>query len=894
MSDSVELTSSLIGQRNERMLKLKKLKSLGIDPFPARSVKEYPQAEITEHYETHAEKTVTLAGRITSRRDHGKIVFMDLTDQTGKIQLYIKDDTIKSDLSKSILGWEELELLDDGDFIQATGTVTKTQRGEVSLLVTGIVLLTKSLRPAPRKLLDKEQRFRRRYLDIMVTPGIKERFERKAKFWAANREFMKMNGFIEVETPVLEHVTGGADARPFITHHNDLDQDFFLRISTELYQKRLIGAGYEKIYTLAPNFRNEGISDEHLQEYYQLEWYWAYADYNEGMQLTKEMFRYVANEVYGTTKFSTRGHSFDLADEWQTIDYAGIIKERFDVDIFNDSDEKIAKVIEKEGVDLSSGHVNRNRMIDNLWKLIRKTLSGPAFLINEPMFMSPLAKAKPDNPLVTERFHVILAGSELGNGYSEKNDPLDQLQSFLDQQSLRDSGDDEAQMLDVDFCEMLEYGMPPTCGYGHSERIFWFFEDITAREGTIFPQMRHETEEITKEIYPELFTETNTMPESRFVVGQITEIAMHPNADKLLVCKVNVKRSKPSGTTFPNVLQIITGAHNIRVGDYVPVALEGAKIETMKGKDGNALVITHRNMRGVKSEGMLCSAKELGLGTDAEGIMILDPEKYAGKEGQEFVFKNSDTPEQPEKDSSSSSSNSPKDGEVLQIDPTVSKSFPGFKVGYAVVKNIKIEKGSHLKSEIFTTFRDEITAKVRGQYSTPAEVKKIASISQIRDMYKAFGADPDSTLNSAEALIRRIVAGKDLYNVNNLVDSYNIKSIELGLPMAAYDYDAVSKPIILRYAKENETMYKIGESEPETAKSGSLVYADQKGVICLNLNYRDSDRTKITNDTENVILFIDGYPGIESSTIEKALQELTKLVTSLCGGEVVETKVVEA
>jgi lysyl-tRNA synthetase class 2 len=637
MSDSVELTSSLIGQRNERMLKLKKLKELGINPFPARSKKDFSQAEIVNNFATHEEKKVTLAGRITSRRDHGKIIFFDLSDQTGKIQLYIKDDVIKSDLANGILGWNELEYLDTGDFIQATGTVTKTQRGEVSLLVEGVTLLTKSIRPIPRKLLDKEQRFRRRYLDIMVTEGIKERFERKAKFWAANREFMKMNGFIEVETPVLEHVTGGADARPFITHHNDLDQNFFLRISTELYQKRLVGAGFEKIYTLAPNFRNEGISDEHLQEYYQLEWYWAYADYRDNMQMVKEMFRYVAQQVYGTTKFTTRGHSFDLADEWTEIDYAGVIKERFGIDIFEDSDEKIAAVIKKEGVDLSSGHVNRNRMIDNLWKLIRKTLSGPAFLINEPMFMSPLAKARPENPLVTERFHVIIAGSELGNGYSEKNDPIDQLQSFLDQQNLRDSGDDEAQMLDVDFVEMLEYGMPPTSGYGHSERIFWFFENITAREGTIFPQMRHEVEESTREIYPELFKETHTMPESRMVVGRIIEIAMHPNADKLLICKVDVKKSKPSGTAFPHVLQIITGANNIRVGDYVPVALEGAKIEALKDKEGNALIISHRNMRGIKSEGMLCSATELNLGTDSTGIMILEAEKFSGKEGQEFT-----------------------------------------------------------------------------------------------------------------------------------------------------------------------------------------------------------------------------------------------------------------
>jgi lysyl-tRNA synthetase class 2 len=315
---------------------------------------------------------------------------------------------------------------------------------------------------------------------------------------------MFKNGYIEVETPVLELITGGADAKPFITHHNDLGIDLFMRISTELNQKRLIGGGFEKIFTLGPNFRNEGVDDEHLQEYSSLEWYWAYANYEENMNFVKELFRFVASEVYGRTTFTSRGHTYDLASEWQVIDYAKVIKEKLNIDIFNSTEKEMLNVIKEKKVELN-GTINKNRLIDNLWKIIRKDISGPAFLINEPKFMSPLAKSKPENNELTERFHIIIAGSELGNGYSEINDPIDQLERFKEQEKARLEGDAESQMLDIDFVEMLEYGMPPTSGFGMSERIFWFFEDCNAREGTLFPLMRPEIENITKEIYPDLF-----------------------------------------------------------------------------------------------------------------------------------------------------------------------------------------------------------------------------------------------------------------------------------------------------------------------------------------------------------------------------------------------------
>jgi lysyl-tRNA synthetase class 2 len=493
-------SSDLLGQRKVRLEKLEELKKLGINPYPAESFREQEIGNILENFEEYEEKETVLAGRVTAWREHGKLVFGNIKDATGEIQLMIRESELKEDLDKGYLGWDKLWLLDLADFVEAYGTIGKTRTGEITIMVEHIRLLTKALRPIPRKLEDKEQIFRRRYLDLVVNQEHFEMFKRKAKFWQVQRDFLREHGFMEVEVPILEPVTGGADATPFTTHHNALDQDFYLRISTELYQKRLLGAGYEKVYTFGPHFRNEGMDDEHLQEFYDVEWYWAYADFRDNMKLVRELFLRIANEIYGKTEFTTRGHTFDLADDWEEIDYTQAIKDRYGVDIFEDDIEDIRKVVEREHLEIEHD-ANRNRLIDTLWKNIRKGISGPAFLINQPKFLSPLAKSYDDREEITQRFQVIIAGSELGNGYSEINNPLDQLERFLEQQKMREEGDEEAQMLDIDFVEMLEYGMPPASGYGQSERIFWFLEDVTAREGTFFPQLKPEVDNITRKIY---------------------------------------------------------------------------------------------------------------------------------------------------------------------------------------------------------------------------------------------------------------------------------------------------------------------------------------------------------------------------------------------------------
>jgi len=314
---------------------------------------------------------------------------------------------------------------------------------------------------------------------------------------------MRENGFLEINIPVLEHTTGGADANPFVTHMDALDQDFYLRISQELPLKRLLGGGFEKVYDLGPRFRNENYSDEHLPEHIAMEWYWAYADWNDGMKFIEEMYRYVLEQTFGKLQFHINDMDIDISKDWEKWDYSKVIKDRYNIDVFDSSIEEIKKALTDNQLEVQQTE-SRARGIDKLWKNIRKDVAGPVWLVNTPKFISPLSKSNPDDGRTVQRFQPIIAGSELGNGFSELNDPVDQLERFVEQQKLRESGDDEAMMLDIDFVEMLEYGMPPACGWGNSERVFWVFEGVTAREGVPFPQLRAEIDNTTREIYPDV------------------------------------------------------------------------------------------------------------------------------------------------------------------------------------------------------------------------------------------------------------------------------------------------------------------------------------------------------------------------------------------------------
>ncbi|MFZ5424663.1 MAG: lysine--tRNA ligase [Patescibacteria group bacterium] len=503
--------------REVRLQKLKKLKELGIDPYPARVERDTEINTILTKFDSLEGQTVAVAGRIKAMREHGKLAFIDLKDASGVIQLYIKEENlITANYSLSQLKFENLELLDMGDFIEAKGVVTKTQRGELSIEVTALRLLTKALRPLADKwegLKDKETRLRRRYIDTNVNQEVFDRFVRRAKFWEAQREFLNGHGFLEINVPVLEHIPGGADATPFVTHMDAIDQDFFLRISHELQLKRLIGGGYEKVYEIGPRFRNEGLSDEHLPEHIAMEFYWAYADWEQGMQFVEDMFKYVIDKVYHKDVFEIRGFSVDFSKKWERIDFAEIMKKHYGINVYSTSVEEVSVVLKKHNIKIEFD-MNVARGIDYLWKNLRKDIAGPAFLINHPKFLSPLSKSKVENPKITERCQPIIAGSELGNGWSELNDPLDQLDRFTAQQKLREMGDAEAQWLDIDYIEMLEYGMPPTFGWGHSERVFWFLEDVTAREGVPFPQLKFELDEVTREIYGDALLAASQYKES--------------------------------------------------------------------------------------------------------------------------------------------------------------------------------------------------------------------------------------------------------------------------------------------------------------------------------------------------------------------------------------------
>ena len=498
------IMATLQDYRNERLRKLAALRELGIDPYPARVERTHTCAEVVEKFDELIGQTVSVAGRIVSIRSFGKLAFIKLRDASGDVQLYLqKDDVAGLDASRGTLGMKQLKLLDTGDFVQATGEMVTTQTGEKSVGVHELQLLTKSLRPMPEKLDNKEERFRRRYVDMNVNPEVRQRFIRRSRFWQATRDYLNRHGFTEVNVPVLEHTTGGADANPFVTHMDALDdQQFYLRISHELPLKRLIGAGFEKVYDLGPRFRNENYSDEHLPEHIAMEWYAAYWDWRQGMRFMEDMYKDVLQKTFGTLHFRLGQFDVDMSGKWDVWDYAEVIAQHYGINVYHTTIDEVAAKLKEHSLEVEKTD-SIPRGIDKLWKNIRKSVAGPVWLVNTPKFISPLSKANPDNPQSVERFQPIIAGSELGNGFSELNDPIDQLNRFVEQQRMRDAGDDEAMMLDIDYVEMLEYGMPPACGWGWSERVFWIFEGVTAREGVPFPQLRHEIDEVTKAIYSE-------------------------------------------------------------------------------------------------------------------------------------------------------------------------------------------------------------------------------------------------------------------------------------------------------------------------------------------------------------------------------------------------------
>lgn len=480
--------ASLQEIREERLRKLELLKSRGVEPYPSKVGRDHTLHDVHDRFQALSGTTVSLAGRIMAIRGQGAIQFIVLSDGTATFQAVFKRD---------VLGEEQMnffaEVGDIGDFIGVSGELFVTERGQESILAASWTMAAKSLLPLPEKfhgLQDPEEKLRKRYLDILFDPELRDLFIKRSKFWNAIRMFLLTEGFLEVETPVLEVTTGGADARPFATHHNALDMDVYLRISCgELWQKRLMVAGFPKVFEIGRIFRNEGMSPEHAQDYTQLEFYAAYENYEDGMKLVERMYKHVAQETFGTLKFSIRGFEVDLGSTWERYDYAETIKKLTEVDIASATLGDIESALKRLKVEYDKKGWNRIRAIDTLWKYCRKQLGGPGFLVNIPVEMSPLAKLSLNKSTV-EQFQPIIAGSEVGKGYSELNDAIDQAARFQAQQDMRDAGDDEAQMFDHEFVEALEHGMPPTCGFGVSERLFAFLANRPIREVQIFPLMK--------------------------------------------------------------------------------------------------------------------------------------------------------------------------------------------------------------------------------------------------------------------------------------------------------------------------------------------------------------------------------------------------------------------
>ena len=486
--------NELIRQRHE---KLEAVRRRGVDPFGARYPVTHWAGPLHERLakatddELKAVGPVSVAGRIVALRHHGKTCFAHLMDQTGRLQLYARADQLGDDFAP----FTELDL---GDFVGVTGGMMRTRTGELTLAVEAFTFLAKSLRPLPEKwhgLKDVETRYRQRYVDLIVNPEAREVFQLRARIVKFLRAFLDARGFLEVETPMMQPIPGGAIARPFKTHHNALDMDLYLRIAPELYLKRLVVGGFERVYEINRNFRNEGMSTQHNPEFTTLEFYQAYADYTDLMQLTETMFVEMAQTLLGRLTLTWGEHVIDLTAPWRRLPFFTGVSEALGVTVTPETD---AAVLARAGK--VAGLEVEGQPADRIWKeafetLVEPTLVQPTFVTDFPIELSPLAKRKRESPRLVERFEVYIGRREMVNAYSELNDPVDQLERFREQAALQARGDDEAHWLDEDYVRALEYGMPPAAGEGVGiDRLVMLFADQPSiREVILFPHLRPET-----------------------------------------------------------------------------------------------------------------------------------------------------------------------------------------------------------------------------------------------------------------------------------------------------------------------------------------------------------------------------------------------------------------
>ncbi len=484
------MTEQYSEQELIRRQKLDKLLELGIEPYGRKYTVTHYAADIIGRFDALSGQAVSISGRLMTIRAHGKASFANLMDESGQIQIYARLD----DLGEA--AYQVFELLDIGDIIGLTGEVFRTRRGEVTVSVKEFSLLAKALRPLPEKwhgLTNVDLRYRQRYLDMITSPNVKDVFIARSKIVQAIRNFLNERGFLEVETPMMHIIPGGASARPFITHHNTLDMDLYLRIATELHLKRLIVGGMDKVYELGRIFRNEGISTRHNPEFTSVEVYQAQADYEDMMTLTEDMVAFVARTVLGTLKVAYQKLELDLTPPWPRLTMVDAIRKFTGIDFLHiNSDEEARLAARQKGLEVKPTAVRGEIMNDIFEKMVEQHLHQPTFIMDYPIEVSPLAKRKADDASMTYRFEAFIASSEIANAFTELTDPQDQRQRFEHQMAKRAAGDEEAQILDEDFVTALEYGMPPTGGLGIGiDRLIMMLTDSPSiRDVILFPTMR--------------------------------------------------------------------------------------------------------------------------------------------------------------------------------------------------------------------------------------------------------------------------------------------------------------------------------------------------------------------------------------------------------------------
>lgn len=624
-----------------RRQKLKDLQDQGKNPFKIEKFNpDHHTTDITDNFEEFEGKEVTLAGRVMSKRGHGKISFMDIQDMKGRIQILSKIDELGEEAYKII------SYLDMGDIVGVEGEVFKTQSGEISIKAKKLTLLSKSLQILPEKwhgLKDPDLRYRQRYVDLIVNPEVKETFLLRNKIIKKIREFLDNLGYLEVETPILGNIAGGANARPFLTHHNALNIDMSLRIANELYLKRLIVGGFDKVYEMGKMFRNEGMDTRHNPEFTNIELYEAYADYNDMMEITENLVAYVAKEVLGTTKVEYQGKTIDFTPPWKRIKMQDAVKEHTGVDFDKiNTDEEAIEVAKEHKLEIKPG-MTRGHVISEMFEeFCEQYMDQPTFIIGHPVEISPLAKRNPDDPRITNRFEAFANCWEIANAFSELNDPIDQRERFEEQLRQKEYGDDEAHPMDEDFLNAIEVGLPPTggLGIGVDRLIILLTNQASIRDVIFFPTMKPIGKEITEnsdskanndKTYDQVTTDLKKLDFSKIKVEPLFEdevdFETFSKSDFRVVKVKNCEEVPKSKKLLKFTLDDGTGKDRI--------ILSGIKAnynaDELIGKTLLAIVnLPERQMMGELSQGMLLSAICEYDGEELLNLVMLDPSIPAG------------------------------------------------------------------------------------------------------------------------------------------------------------------------------------------------------------------------------------------------------------------------